>query len=83
MPEATPTSNLSRQRDEHGKGLLAQFAQLRFNTPNTHLPADTPVTMPIVTSPKQNVSEVEIERAIRSGIERYLGYGVPVHSCLN
>jgi hypothetical protein len=27
--------------------------------------------MPIVTSPEQNVSEVEIEQAIRSGIERY------------
>lgn len=35
------------------------------------MPADTPVTMPIVTSPEQNVSEVEIEQAIRSGIERY------------
>jgi hypothetical protein len=27
--------------------------------------------MPIVTSPEQNVSKVEIEQAIRSGIERY------------
>jgi len=27
--------------------------------------------MPIATSPEQNVSEVEIEQAIRSGIERY------------
>ncbi len=35
------------------------------------MPADTPVTVPIVTSPEQNASEVEIEQAIRSGIERY------------
>ena len=28
-------------------------------------------SMPIATSPEQNVSEVEIEQAIRSGIERY------------
>ena len=30
-----------------------------------------PITMPTATSPEQNVSEVEIEQAIRSGIERY------------
>src|SRR5680860_490899 len=47
------------------------LAQLRVNAPDTHLPADTPVTMPTVTSPEHNVSEVEIEQAIRSGIERY------------
>jgi hypothetical protein len=31
-------------------------------------------SMPIATSPEQNVSEVEIEQAIRSGIERYFDY---------
>lgn len=30
-----------------------------------------PLTMPIVTLPEQNVSQVEIEQAIRSGIGRY------------
>lgn len=50
---------------------VAQLAQLRFNAPDTHLPTDTPFSMPIVTPPEQNVSEVEIEQAIRSGIERY------------
>lgn len=30
-----------------------------------------PITMPTATSPEQNVSEVEIEQAIRSGIEHY------------
>lgn len=57
---------------------VARFAQLRFNAPETHLLAGTPVTIPIVTmpiatSPEQNASEVEIEQAIRSGIERYFG----------
>ena len=35
------------------------------------MPVDTPITMPLATSPEQNVSEAEIEQAIRSGIERY------------
>ncbi len=50
---------------------VARYTQLRFNAPDTHLPADTPVTMHTVTSPEQNVSEVEIQQAIRTGIERY------------
>ncbi|MGO1749254.1 MAG: DUF6635 family protein [Marinobacter sp.] len=44
---------------------------MRFNAPDTHFPADMPVTMPTVTSPEQNVSEIEIEQAIRSGTEHY------------
>ncbi|HEY9120439.1 MAG TPA: DUF6635 family protein [Marinobacter sp.] len=35
------------------------------------MPADTPATMPTATSPEPNVSELEIEQAIRSGIARY------------
>ncbi|MCL1478749.1 MULTISPECIES: DUF6635 family protein [unclassified Marinobacter] len=37
----------------------------------TEAHAEALVTMPIATSPEHNVSEVEIEQAIRSGIERY------------
>lgn len=36
-----------------------------------HFRPGPPVFMPIVTSPEQNVSEVEIEQAIRSAIEHY------------
>lgn len=50
---------------------LSRFSQLRFNATDTHLPADTPATMPTATSPEPNVSELEIEQAIRSGIARY------------
>ncbi|WP_309043572.1 DUF6635 family protein [Marinobacter sediminicola] len=47
------------------------MCDFRFNAPHTHLPVDTPITMPTATSTEPTISEAEIEQAIRSGIERY------------